>query len=390
MKQATSLCCQRHRLPRLLPLRRSCAAVAVAALLAATSSCSRGESSAGRSVAPVPVRVGKVERRTVPVTFRAIGTVEPLETVAVKSRVGGELVQVLFREGEMVRAGAPLAVIDRRPYAAALAQAEAVLARDQALLEKAEADVARYATLVAKDFVTKESYDQMVANVAALRATVAADRAAVDLARLNLEYCTISAPISGRTGALTVKVGSLVKANDDRPLVTIHRTQPIQVSFAVPAQYLEPVLARRASGIKVLAALAEGEGAREEGSLTFVDNAVDVATNTVLLKGTFANQNERLWPGQFVQVTVVLGEEPDRVVCPAAAVQTGQSGQYVFVVQGGNTVEVRPVVVARADEQEAVVAQGLEGGETVVTDGQLRLAPGVKVEVKPAGGESRP
>ncbi len=365
-------------------------AAAAAVLVAATFGCSRGESAAGRGAAPVPVRVGKVERRTVAVTFRAIGTVEPLETVAVRSRVGGELVQVLFREGETVRAGAPLAVIDRRPYEAALAQAEAILARDQALLEKAEADVTRYAGLVAKDFITKESYDQMVANVAALRATVAADRAAVELARLNLEYCTILAPIPGRTGALTVKVGNLVKANDDKPLVTIHRTQPIQVAFAVPAQYLAPVLAQRENGIKVLAALAEGEEATEEGSLTFVDNAVDAATDTVLLKGTFANQRERLWPGQFVQVTVVLGEEPDRVVCPAAAVQTGQSGQYVFVVQEGDTVVLRPVVVARADEREAVVEQGLEGGETVVTDGHLRLASGVRVEVKPNGGESRP
>ncbi len=368
--------------------RRGWAVFGAAVLL--LGSCGGREGGAGRGAAPVPVRVGTVVRRTVPLAVRAIGRVEPVETVTVRSRVGGELVKVLFREGQAVAVGQVLFEIDPRPYAAALSQAEAVLARDEALLAKAEADVARYAELVRKEFVTREQYDQMVANASSLRATVAADRAAVETARLNLEYCTIKAPVPGRTGALSAKVGNLVKANDTL-LVTINRTRPIEVAFAVPAKLLPQLLARRDSGIGVAATIPDGVGSVEEGTLTFVDNAVDPATGTVLLKGTFANPEERLWPGQFVDVTMTLAEEPDRVVCPAVAVQTGQSGSYVFVVAGDGTAELRPVVVARADERDAVIESGLAGGETVVTDGQLRLAPGAAVTVKDeSSGDPRP
>lgn len=360
-------------------------AVAALVLTVLASGCGGPAGTERRGSPPVPVRVGTVERRTVPVTFRAIGTVEPMETVAVKSRVGGEVVAVRFREGQTVAAGDVLFEIDARPYVAALSQAEAILARDEALLAKAEADVTRYAELVAKDFVTREQFDQVTANAASLRATVAADRAAVDNARLNLEYCTVTAPVAGRTGALAVKLGNLVKANET-VIVTINRTRPIYVAFAVPAKLLPQLLARRAAGIAVTAAIADDPGAAEQGTLAFVDNAVDQTTNTVLLKGVFANAEERLWPGQFVDVTVTLGEEPDRVVCPAAAVQTGQSGQYVFVVTPQGTAEQRPVVVARADERDAVISSGLAGGETVVTDGQLRLVSGAAVEI---AGERR-
>ncbi len=221
--------------------RRGWAVFGAAVLL--LGSCGGREGGAGRGAAPVPVRVGTVVRRTVPLAVRAIGRVEPVETVTVRSRVGGELVKVLFREGQAVAVGQVLFEIDPRPYAAALSQAEAVLARDEALLAKAEADVARYAELVRKEFVTREQYDQMVANASSLRATVAADRAAVETARLNLEYCTIKAPVPGRTGALSAKVGNLVKANDTL-LVTINRTRPIEVAFAVPAKLLPQLLAR--------------------------------------------------------------------------------------------------------------------------------------------------
>ena len=329
-----------------------------------------------------PVTVAKVEQKTMPITIRAIGNVEAIETVAVKARIGGELLRIPFREGDTVHRGDVLFVIDARPYRAALAQAEALLARDQALLAKAESDITRYADLVKQDYVTKEQYDQIIADAAALKAAVAGDQAAVETARLNVEYCTITAPVTGRTGNLNVKIGNLIKANDDKAMVTINQTAPIYVSFSVPAQLLAAVLAHRGSGISVLAALPEGASEPPTGMLTFVDNAVDTSTSTILLKATFPNRDEILWPGQFVDVTVILGEEPDRVVCPAPAVQTGQQGQHVFVVKNDNTVELRPVQVNRMDEHDAVIDSGLSPGETVVTDGQLRLVPGSTVEIK--------
>jgi multidrug efflux system membrane fusion protein len=330
---------------------------------------------------PVPVTVGTVEQKTVPVSFRAIGNIEAAETVEVRARVGGELQRVFFEEGQTVRAGDPLFAIDPRPFRAALAQAEAQLARNQALLAKAEADITRYAGLVKQDYVTKEQYDQITADAAALRAAVAADQASVETVRLELDYCTISSPVTGRTGTINVDVGNLVKANDDLPMVTINQTRPIDASFPVPAQFLPLVIARRADRIRVVATVP-GDPTAAEGTLSFIDNAVDTSTGTVLLKATFGNQDERLWPGEFVDLTVILGEETGRVVCPAAAVQTGQQGQYVFTVKDDRTVELRPVKVNRMDEHEAVIDEGLQAGETVVTDGQLRLVPGAAIEVK--------
>jgi len=329
----------------------------------------------------VPVKVGTVEQKTVPVSFRAIGNIEAAETVEVRARVGGELQRVSFEEGQTVRAGDPLFAIDPRPFRAALAQAEAQLARNQALLAKAEADITRYASLVKQDYVTKEQYDQITADAAALKAAVAADQASVETVRLELDYCTISSPVTGRTGTINVDVGNLVKANDDLPMVTINQTRPIDASFPVPAQFLPLVIAHRADRIRVVATVP-GDPVAAEGTLSFVDNAVDTATGTVLLKATFENQDERLWPGEFVDLTVILGEEAGRVVCPAAAVQTGQQGQFVFTVSEDRTVELRPVKVNRMDEREAVIDEGLQAGETVVTDGQLRLVPGAAIEVK--------
>jgi multidrug efflux system membrane fusion protein len=355
-------------------------------LSSATVGCGRNGPSQSSSEATVPVTVAVVERRTMPVTFRAIGNVEAIETVDVKARIGGELQQVFFTEGQAVAAGDRLLAIDPRPYRSALAQAEAGLARNQALLAKAESDITRYADLVEQDFVTREQFDQIKADAAALAAAVAADQASVETARLNLEYCTITAPVSGRTGNLNVKAGNLVKANDDTPLVTINRTRPIYASFSVPAQHLATVLAHRSEGIRVAATLSGEDTPAADGTLTFVDNAVDRRTGTILLKATFANRDELLWPGQFVDVTVILGEEPDRTVCPAPAVQTGQQGTYVFVVVDDRTVELRPVSIDRMDEQVAVIADGLTPGETVVTDGQVRLVPGTAVEVKSSDG----
>jgi len=333
------------------------------------------------------VVVAKVERMTVPVTARAIGNVEAIETVAVKARVGGELQRVWFGEGDAVHAGETLFTIDPRPFEAELAQAEALLARDRALLAKAEDDTRRYAGLVEKDFVTREQYAEITANAAALRAAVAAGEAAVANARLNLSFCTITAPVSGRSGTLMVKVGNLIKANDDRPMVTINQTAPIYVSFAVPSLLLPEVMRTNGRRIAVTAHPPGRGGEPATGTLTFVDNAVDPTTETILLKATFPNQEERLWPGQFVEVMVTLGEEVDRVVCPASAVQIGQQGSHVFVVRDDGTVDLRAVTVARADERLAVIDEGLAGGETVVTDGQLRLVSGSAVTIK-AGAES--
>jgi multidrug efflux system membrane fusion protein len=361
-------------------------AVLIAVLLGfGVAGCGNQRVSHRGGPASVPVTAATAEQKTVPITFRTIGNVEAIETVAVKARIGGELLRIGFHEGDAVRQGQVLFVIDSRPYEAALAQAEAVLARDQALLAKAEVDISRYADLVKQDFVTKEQYDQIVADAGALKASVAADEAAVLTARLNLEYCTIVAPVTGRTGNLNVKQGNLIKANADTAMVTINQTKPIYVAFSVPAQQLPAVLAHRDDGIEVLATIPGDTSEPATGELSFVDNAVDTSTSTILLKATFANRDERLWPGDFVDVTVILGEEPDRVVCPTSAVQTSQEGQHVFVIKDDDTVELRPVQVDRMDEREAVIDEGLIAGETVVTDGQLRLVPGATVEIKNAG-----
>jgi multidrug efflux system membrane fusion protein len=334
----------------------------------------------------VPVTVAKVVEKTVPITFRAIGHMEPIATVAIKARIGGELQKAWFTEGQTVAKGSTLFTIDPRQYQAALRLAEAQLARDKALLEKADADTRRYAGLVKQDFVTKEQYDQITSTAAALRAAVEADQANVDNASLQVAYCTITAPIEGRTGNLNVKVGNLVKADDTNPLVTVNQIRPVFATFSVPAQLLPQLTKHNGSRIGVTATLPQSSGPPEEGVLSFVDNAVDTATSTILLKATFANQDERLWPGQFVDIVVTLGEEPGRVVAPAPAIQTSQQGQYVFVVKDDQTVELRPVKVDRMDEAEAVIDKGVSAGETVVTDGQLRLVPGARVEVKSSVG----
>jgi membrane fusion protein, multidrug efflux system len=355
-----------------------------AAVLALAAASCNGKQ-AQRTQPPVPVTVGEAVRKTVPVQFRAIGRVEPIANVAVRARIGGELTKVGFEEGRSVRAGDILFVIDPRPYEAALRQAEAELARDRALLRKADEDRKRYADLVKRDFVTQEQYDQIVSTAESLGAAVAADQANVDSARLNVGYCTIEAPVPGRTGNLMVKPGNLVKANDDNPMVTLNQIRPIYVSFSVPEQLLPAVAAKRGDEVKVTARTPESSGPPSEGALSFVDNAVDATTSTILLKATFPNEDEALWPGQFVDVVVTLGQEPDRIVAPSLAVQSGQQGQFVYVVKGDGTAELRPVKVARMDETEAVIAEGLAPGETVVTDGQVRLVAGARVEIKKEG-----
>ena len=363
--------------------RGATAAMSVAAAALLAGACG-GAPRTGPQPA-VPVTVGTVVQKTMPVSFRAIGHVEPISTVAVKARIGGELQKVWFSEGQTVHAGQTLFTIDPRQYEAALRQAEAQLAKDQALLVKANADVRRYGELVKKDYVTKSDFDQVTANAEALRATVASDQANIDNARLQVAYCTITSPVEGRTGNLNVKAGNLVKADDTTPLVTINQIRPIYASFSVPAQLLPSVLKKSAGPVKVTATIPESAVPEAMGTLSFVDNNIDEATGTVMLKATFPNEDEALWPGQFVNLTVILGEEPDRVVAPAPAVQTSQQGQYVYLVRSDDTVELRPVKVNRIDEINAVIDRGLSPGDRVVTDGQLRLVSGARIEVK--GGE---
>jgi multidrug efflux system membrane fusion protein len=331
----------------------------------------------------VPVTVAAVVQKAVPVQIRAIGNVEAYTTVGVKSQIGGVLMRVHFREGQDVSKGVLLFTIDPRPYEAALKQAEANLAKDNAQLENAREEVRRYAELVKKGYVAQEQFDQIRTNSAALEATANADKAAVENAQLQLKYCYIYSPITGRTGSLISYEGNLIKATADTSMVVINQIQPIYVTFSIPEQYLAEIKRYMAiEKVKVEAVIGKDESHPVEGVLTFVDNAVDTTTGTIKLKATFANQERRLWPGLFVNVAVTLTTQPNAVVVPTQAVQTGQSGQYVFVIKDDLTTESRPVVVGRALDGETVVEKGLQPGERVVTDGQLRLIPGSKVDIK--------
>jgi len=332
---------------------------------------------------PVPVLVATVTGKTVPVELKVIGNVEAYSTVSIKSRLAGQLVQVNFKEGQDVKAGELLFVIDPRPYEGALRQVEANLARDKALAQKAQADARRYAELIRKQFVSQQDYDQAKATAESLAATVNADQVAVQHAKLNLSYCYIKAPISGRTGSLIAHQGNMIKDNADTAMVVINQIQPIYVTFAIPEQNLAAVRKfMAAEKIKVEAVIAGQENTPEAGVLSFIDNTVDKTTGTILCKATFSNEAKRLWPGLFVNVVVQLSTQPGAILAPAQAVQASQEGQIVFVVQPDLTVEIRPVEVGRSMNSEVIITRGLKPGERVVTEGQLRLVPGAKVEIK--------
>jgi multidrug efflux system membrane fusion protein len=342
---------------------------------------------ARREVPPVPVLAATAERRDIPFTIEANGTVEPLETVAVESQVTGYLLRVGFNEGDEVRPGQVLFEIDPAPYRAALQQAEAVLARDQAQLVAARQDAERYRALAAKEYVTTQQAEQAEATAAAQIATVKADSATAASARINLQKATIRSPIAGKAGALLVRPGNLVRGGSGVPLVTINRIHPILVRFAVPAAQLELIRRYRTKPL-VVRARPSGGTSESVGTLSFIDNAVDSATGTLLLKGSFENKDGALWPGQFVNASLQLYVEPNALVVPSAAVVTGQQGSYVFVVKPDRTTEIRDIRVARPAGDLTVLAGGLEPGEQVVTEGQLRLTAGAKVSIKPTGGSS--
>jgi multidrug efflux system membrane fusion protein len=403
----------------------------------------------------VAVAVATVEKKSMPLQIQAIGTVEAYAVVAVKAQVGGELLRIHFKEGQDVRKGDLLFTIDPRTYEAALAQAQANLARDQVQVQQARAvlqrDIAkvgqaranllrdqaqaanaqvqerRYAELLKKELVAQEQYDQFKttaqslaagvradeadvhsaeetvrADEAAIRSaeqTVRADEAAADNARVQLGYTTIRSPIDGRTGSLMLNEGNVVRASgtNDSTLLVINQVQPIYVSFTVPQQQLPQIKRYMAEATLAVDAFPTGEPKPVRGAVTFTDNAVDTTTGTIRLKATFGNQERRLWPGQFVNVSMTLVLEPDAIVVPSQALQTGQQGAYVFVVKPDSTVETRRVVAARTQGSDTIIASGLQPGEKVVTDGQPRLVTGATVEVKgsgasggAAGGGGRP
>lgn len=368
-------------------LRSTAALLALAfacCLVSSLASC--GKAKKVSAPPAVPVLAAAVETRDVPLDASAVGRVDPFATVAVRSRVGGPIVRVTFREGQDVRQDELLFEIDRKPFEVALHVSLANLERDRARAREADENAKRYEELVKKDYVTKEQASQTMSNAEALRAIVKADEGDVANARLNLSYCSITAPTPGRTGSLLVNVGNLVKPNDDKPLVVINQVEPVFVTFAVPEGSLADVKKRFASGRLTVLATPNGAGAvASTGELTFIDNAVDTTTGTINLKATFPNRDHALWPGQFANVSLRLANETGALVVPTEAVQTGQAGTFVYVIGADDAVSVRPVAVRRTYRQWSVLEKGVAVGERVVTDGQLRLAPGAKVAIKKAG-----
>jgi multidrug efflux system membrane fusion protein len=391
-------------------------------VLAAACSSSEGDSAAaagggrgrgGRGGGgAVPVVTAHVTQKAMPVTLPAVGTVEALSTVQVRGQVTGQLGAIHFSEGQDVSKGQRLFSLDARPFQAVLQQAEAVLARDMATAQNAQAQKVRLADLFQRGLIARDQYDTQIASAAALEATVAADKASIETAKLNLQYAEITAPISGRTGSLGVHVGDLIRANDTNPLIVINQMSPVYVSFAVPGRYLGDVRrfqARKPLPVKasVPSAIAPGAqrptddgapqgkaaaGAKppvpqgtEQGVVSFIDNTVDPTTGTIRLKGTFENRDRQLWPGVFVQVTLQLTTDAGALVVPATAVQASQDGQYIYVVKADRTVEMRNVKVERQQGDEIVIADGVSAGDEVVTDGHLRLTPGARVTT--GGGE---
>jgi len=346
--------------------------------------CSGGSRDAqpGGSHDAVPVTVATVRQLDVPMQSRTIGNVEPYSSVSIKSQVEGQLAQVHFQEGQPVARGDLLFTIDPRPFEAAVRQAEANLAKSQAESSNATIDANRRAKLLADGFVSTDENDQAQTRAASLQAAVKADQAAVENAKLQLQYCFIHSPIDGRIGALLVHEGNVVKTNDTI-LAVINQIHPIYVAFSLPEQQLEEIRQRAASGtLEVQVFVGPNPTEPVRGELSFINNTVDTTTGTVVLKGLFTNEREELWPGQYVDVALTLSVTRDALLVPAEAVQTGQQGPYVFVVGNDAAAELRPVVVGRTVGHDVIVTTGLRAEERVVTDGQIRLAPGLKVEIK--------
>jgi multidrug efflux system membrane fusion protein len=362
-------------------IRSSALALLPAAFLAGCNSRDAVQA-AKPPVMSAPVTVATVASRTMPVVLQAIGNVEAISTVSIKAQISGQLVSVHFKEGDFVKKGQLLFSIERPPFEAALRQAEGTQAKDEAQALNAKLDAERYQGLGREGVVSKQQVDAAVAAYNAMQATVAADKAAVETAKINLEYTQIFSPINGRTGLVGVKEGNLVKANDVPILVTINQIEPIYVTFSIPEQQLAELKQYSAQKPLNVDAAPQGSNQHFAGRLTFIDNTVDTTTGTIKLRATFDNQQRALWPGQFVDVNLTLKSQPNAIVVPTAALQTSQQGTYVYVVNADLTAQPQAVKVAWTAGDDTVIASGLQAGQRVVTDGQLRLTPGTKVDIK--------
>lgn len=330
----------------------------------------------------VPVMVAKTVEKAMPVELHAIGTGQAYSTVSIESQVAGIVSAVHYTQGQFVKKGDLLLSLDDRPFQAALALAQANLAKDKANEALADVEAERYQKLFESGVVPKEQLDEELATAAADKAAVQADEASAETARLNVSFCSIYAPISGRVGNQLVYPGTVVKADDVPILVVINQISPIYINFSVPQQYLGEIKSYMAKGRLPIQATLSDNSAAENGYLSFVNNTVDATTGTIQLNGTFANADLRLWPGAFVTVILRLSEQENATVVPSQAVMTGQEGDYLFVVKADMTVDLRAVKVARTVNGQSVITKGVTPGETVVTDGQVRLIAGTKVRIK--------
>lgn len=362
-----------------------CLVVVLAGIMFLPACASKTDADASAKPAgrpPVPVLVGTVTQATVPVSLNVIGTGEAYSTVSIKSLVQGEVQRVYFRQGQYVRQGQLLFSIDPTPFEAVLEQAQASLAKDQAQLQFAQAQDQRNTDLFKQGIVSRDQYDQYRAAAAQSAAAVRADEAAVQTAKIQLGYCSIRSPLDGLTGALQVDPGNLVKVNDVA-MVVINQIEPIYVDFSVPQQHLQEIKDKQARRpLRVEAIIPHEPNNPEWGTLTFINNTVDASTGTILLKGTFPNARHRLWPGEFVNVVLDVSSHDNAVLAPSPAVQTGQKGNYVYVVNPDHTVKYQPVTVGSVYKGDTVIQSGLQPGQTVVTDGQLLLYPGARIMVK--------
>ena len=354
----------------------------LATYFVADGGAKEGKSAKGKGPPAIPVTVAAVQQQTVPVRLNAIGNVEAYSSVAVKARVGGQILEVNFREGQAVKKGEILFRIDPRPFEAALRQAEANALRDRAARDQARSQAKRYQELLDKNFISKEAYAQIRTNAETAEATAKASQAALENARLALEYCTIRSTLDGYVGRALLQAGNIVRADDATALVVINQVRPIYVNFGIPEQHLPEVRRYMAAGqLAVEVVSVDAQQGTPRGTLIFVDNAVDPSTGTIRLRAQFDNADAALWPGQFVNVSVRLHEQADALVVPATAVQTGPDGQYVYVVGDDLVADVRRITVQRTDGERAIVEKGLAQGERVVTRGQLRLGPKVRVQI---------
>jgi membrane fusion protein, multidrug efflux system len=369
--------------------RATTGALIVASLLLAACGAGRDGARKGGD-APVPVQVGTVVQIDVPTTIEGIGNVVPVNSVAVKSRVEGQIERVAVHDGAEVRRGDLLFQLDPRPFQVALAAAQATLERDQAQLTKAQDQLRRFQDVFAKGYVSADQLSDVRANARSAAASVAADQAGVENARLNLEFSTLRSPLDGRVGRVMLQAGNIVKAVDAEPLITINQMDPVYVEFAVPERYLadlQKAAKQPKTTVELTASAADGASLVRTGPLTFLDNAVDSPTGTVRLRATVENKDRALWPGQYTRVKIHVPANAPVLAVPASSVNQGPEGAYVYVLAAGDVAEQRPVTVARTDAEHAVVTTGVKAGELIIVDGQSRVIPGAKVarlDAKPA------